>query len=86
MQHIQYLVQLETCISGGKRGDDHIGFGIGCDEILGVLILNLDHVVTHQVGVEHVDFIRGEAIILHLRVSNLFGFGHVGSLCKFTSK
>ena len=60
LQHVQHLVEFKASVGGGESGDDHIGFGVGFDKILGVLESDFNDVVTHQVGVEHGDFVRGK--------------------------
>lgn len=54
---MQPSLQFETHVGGGESSDNHIGFGIGLDEILGVFVSNLNHVVTHEISVEHIDFV-----------------------------
>ena len=81
---IYLSIKLQPCISPGKGRDEHVSFGIGFNKIVGVLISDFDKVVTHQVGVKHVDFIRGKVVEEHLQICNLFGLDHVGALRKLS--
>jgi hypothetical protein len=40
-------IKLETGIGGGESSNDHVGFGIGFDEIVRILVSDFDDVVTH---------------------------------------
>jgi hypothetical protein len=58
-------------------------FGIGLDEILVFLIVDLDHFITHESHVKNIDLIRGQITQVGFHV-NQFHFGHVGTLLKFS--
>ena len=57
LQHIQHIVKFKPSLGSGESGDDHIRLGIGCNEILVVFVVDLDHFITHESSVEHIDFV-----------------------------
>ena len=70
----------------GERCNDHIGVGIGLNELVAVLVPDFNDLVAHQISIEDRDLVGGQVVKEDLRFVNLFGFRQIRALLKLAAE